>query len=282
MFQYAAARCLAEKNNTSVNLDLTNYTLPSRRAHEIYGLNHFNISGSILEYSKIERFYKKNYFDRFIFKIKKITGIEKIKLIYEKKWFHYDQTIMTLPDNIYLRGYWQCEKYFNEIKTIILNEFTLSEQLSPDSLNVKENILKLDNSVSLHIRRGDYISDKKTNDYFYICSPDYYMECLSKLKRHLGKELNLFIFSDDINWVKSNLNFEDNVFFMENKNIQHAFEDIYLMSLCEHNIIANSSFSWWGAYLNKNDNKLVFAPSRWVNNKSVNIDDILPLSWIRI
>jgi hypothetical protein len=282
MFQYATARSLSIKNNTSVNMDLTEYDQINRRPHEVYNLNHFNISGNILEHCELKRFYKTNFFERLIFKLKKITGMEKTRLVYEKRWFHYDSSIKTLPDNVYLRGYWQCEKYFSDIRDIILDEYTPGSQLSSNSLLVKEAIIKSNNSVSLHIRRGDYISDKKTNTYFHICPPEYYNECLSRLNQYAGKHLDLFIFSDDIDWAKSNLNFDYNTFFVENKNIQLAFEDIYLMSLCKHNIIANSSFSWWGAYLNRNKGNFIFAPSKWVNDNTINIDDILPSSWIRI
>jgi hypothetical protein len=187
-------------------------------------------------------------------------------------------SIFKYTGNVYLHGFWQSEKYFKNIEGIIRSEFSLKDSLSQKTLEVSKKITTKQNTVSLHIRRGDYVTDIKTHNFLGLCSPDYYKKCVSHLGDALGN-LNIFVFSDDPVWARENLIFDHHLDFVDHNDIKHAYEDMYLMSLCEHNIIANSSFSWWGAWLNNNKNKKVFAPRKWIVNTNHTDLDVVPEDW---
>jgi hypothetical protein len=287
MFQYAAGRRLAEKHHTDLLLDLSRIILNPANEHEKYGLHHFNIKAQTDSIAVIKPLYAQNIYEKIIRKIKKLTGIQKINEIEEKQWFIFDNDILLLPDNVFLCGYWQSEKYFIDIENIIQNEFTLSSKLTKNGNKIANEIQNKENAVSLHIRRGDYV----LNDVFDVCQCNYYYDCLSKLEDNIGN-FDLYIFSDDIKWVKNNFNFD--LFnkiapapqfvchFIDYSDEKYAYEDMYLMSLCKHNIIANSSYSWWGSWLNKNKDKKVFAPKNWTKDKTTTSIDIIPNKWIII
>jgi len=174
-----------------------------------------------------------------------------------------------IGSNYYLDGYWQSEKYFKESSELIREDFQPSEEL----LNKLLLTPFIDtNTISLHVRRTDYIA---SNGYHPVQSIEYYQKAIETI----GEYDYIFVFSDDIQWCKDNLIFENIVFIEGNTNI----EDLYLMSLCKNNIIANSSFSWWGAWLNNNPDKKVIAPKRWFGDSAkLNESDIIPDNWIRI
>jgi hypothetical protein len=171
--------------------------------------------------------------------------------------------------NYYLDGYFQSEKYFIESSDIIRNE------LSPtiDKLNKLRDKYPIDeNNISIHIRRTDYVT---SNGYHPVQSIEYYKQATEII----GDYDNIFVFSDDINWCKENLKFDNMIFVDGNDDV----EDMWLMSLCNHNVIANSSFSWWGAWLNNNKNKKVIAPKNWFGQHvSVDTENIIPKNWIKI
>lgn len=184
--------------------------------------------------------------------------------------FHFKNFSLNENYHLYFDGYWQSEKYFSDIREIILDELELS---SDNKIKLDSKYKMLDkNLTSLHIRRTDYTS---SNGFHPVQDLDYYDKALEII----GKYDNLMIFSDDIEWCKNNLKYDRMIFVEGNKN----YEDIYLMSKCNNNILANSSFSWWGAWLNKNNNKKVISPSKWFG-ESANIytGDIIPNDWIKI
>lgn len=158
----------------------------------------------------------------------------------------------------YIDGYWQSEKYFIESKEIIKKDFNLNK--SPQIGN-----------TSIHVRRTDYVS---SNGYHPVQTIKYYKDAVD----HIGEYNKLLIFSDDINWCEENFNFKNMVFVKGNNEI----EDLSLMSSCDHNIIANSSFSWWGAWLNDNPTKKIISPSKWFGDHVKINDDIIPPEWIKI
>jgi len=184
-------------------------------------------------------------------------------------------------------GFFQSEKYFLDIRNILLKEFTLKSPLSTKSQQVLQLIQTTPNSISIHIRRGDYVQDKKTNAFHGTCSPKYYKNALEFISSKITKQnsnlldIRLFIFSDDINWVKENMLFPYPTTYVSSPEIPD-YEELILMSKCQHNIIANSSFSWWGAWLNQNPNKIVIAPRRWVLKCEKDFKDIVPESWYRV
>lgn len=176
-------------------------------------------------------------------------------------------------------GIWQSEKYFLDQNETIRKDLELK---APLSLNAETQLVKINNSnsVSLHIRRGDYVVNSLPNKKHGPLSSEY----CDKSIRHiltLNPDSTFFIFSDDMKWVKNNLKIDYPKFYISNDNITDC-EELILMSKCRHNIIANSSFSWWGAWLNTNKEKVVIAPKKWFNVENINTDDLLPHSWIQL
>jgi hypothetical protein len=278
LFQYAIARSLSEKQHSKVMLDLNIYNQKGLKSHEFYALKHFKINAGIADNSDVELFYSGKVLKKIQRKIMRLTGTGRIKQIYEKKWFVFDPKVFKYTGDIYLRGFWQSERYFKGIEDIIRAELSLKDPFTPKTLELSKEIIKKKNTVSLHIRRGDYVTDIKTCNFFGLCSLDYYKKCVSFLENKLG-DLNIYIFSDDPVWVKGNLAFDCPLYFVDHNDIKYAYEDMYLMSLCEHNIIANSSFSWWGAWLNRNKNKMVLAPQKWTTDTKYTYFDIIPGEW---
>jgi len=188
---------------------------------------------------------------------------------------------LNLADN----GFWNSEKYFSDNASAIREEFTLKPPLSKKAEEILSLIKNTKNSISLHIRRGDYVNDKKTNQYHGTCDSEYYSKALEYITSKVGNDINLFIFSDDIKWVKENMFFGQQSLYpttyVSSPEIPD-YEELILMSKCQHNIIANSSFSWWGAWLNENRDKIVIAPKRWALRGENNFKDIVPQGWYRI
>lgn len=274
MFQYAVARRLAEVNHTELKLDIENFNKDRLRAYE---LHHLNVNAQFAVYDDIAIFKERSKREKIKFYIRQILSRKKLRNIKEKH-FHFDESILFLKDNIYLQGYWQSEKYFKDIADIIRREFSLKEKLSEESQQVAQKIKMSINSVSLHIRRGDYVSNPTTNSVHGVCSLEYYQQCVQVLRERLG-ELSLFVFSDDPVWVEENLNYDHLLTFVNHNGAERAYEDMHLMSLCQHNIIANSSFSWWGAWLNQNSKKIVFAPKQWFRVDDYATGDLIPEGW---
>ena len=186
---------------------------------------------------------------------------EKVRLVDLNDDFNYKELNYDETSHYYLNGYWQSEKYFIEYSDDI------RQQLKPNiSLDIEPD------SVSLHIRRTDYVT---SNGFHPVQSMDFYKNALDII----GDYNKLYIFSDDIKWCKENLRFDNMVFVEGNEDVV----DLWSMSLCDNNIIANSSFSWWGAWLNNNKDKKVIGPKNWFGQQAnLNTSDIIPESWVKI
>ena len=212
-------------------------------------------------------FYKEDLLRKIPFQKK--TNIDDV---YVEKEFSF-VPIPNTTNNLEIRGYFQSEKYFNVYRKNILELF----EPNKNTINKVNFFLeKFPNikSCSIHVRRGDYVH---LSDYHCLLDINYY----KKATEIIGQDTNYLIFSDDINWCKDNFSFLKNKTFVSGFN---DFEELYLMSLCDHNIIANSSFSWWGAWLNKNENKKVVAPKKWFGEKlkNHNTNDLYCEQWIKI
>lgn len=210
------------------------------------------------------------------------------KTYYKEQIYTYDARVFNLDNSIkqiYLQGLWKDEKYFKNIRSIILGKFTFIRELSPDN-NLLLSDMQQSESVSLHVRRGDYISNEfYRNIVGNVCSYQYYLNSLNYLEKKLSTDLSYYIFSDDIAWVKANFDFlEDRkVVFVQNNTGVNSYIDMQLMSNCKYNIIANSTFSWWGAWLNNYEDKIVITPKMWYNDpERCKNNDIVPDDWIKI
>lgn len=178
----------------------------------------------------------------------------------------------------YLHGYWQSEKYFKDIRKELLMDFQFPQCLNNRNKEILRTV-EATNSVSVHIRRGDYLQGEENYNYFgEVCSLEYYQNAMEYFRTKL-ENVSFFIFSNDMEWSRENLKGND-CFYIDWNNGIEDYLDMYLMSKCKHNIIANSSFSWWGAWLNENTQKQVIVPIRWFNKYSA--EDTICDTWIRI
>ncbi|MBA3004361.1 MAG: alpha-1,2-fucosyltransferase [Desulfurivibrio sp.] len=278
MFQYAVGRQLATTHNTVLKLDISefkNYPLHN------YGLSVFNIKELFATPEEIKLLKEPESGSltkklKIFFRRPSKLGITHIR----EKQYHFDPEILAMPDSIYLDGYWQSEKYFSHIADIIKNEFTIKLSQAAKNLKLARQIESCE-SVSLHVRRGDYVTDEKTNIIHGTCDLDYYEHCIA----HLAQRVSLphfFIFSDDPDWAEKNIKTTYPVTFVGHNGPEKNYEDLRLMSQCRHHIIANSSFSWWGAWLGQHRGTIVYAPKRWFNSPTFNTKDLLPDSWTSI
>lgn len=194
-------------------------------------------------------------------------AIESFQYIPEK----YDFT-----KNMYLNGYWANPKWFSDIDKDIRNDFTFLNPINDENKRVEEDILN-SNSVSLHVRRGDYL---KYDIYQGICTiEDYYSKAIRYIRERV-ENAKFFIFSNDIKYCKNNLSIE-NIRYISNNVGLNSYKDMYLMTKCKHNIVANSTFSFWGGYLNNNNYKIVICPHKFLN-LDYDKEDIFPDNWIKI
>lgn len=280
LFQYATGRALALKHNTDLKFDLTllNEDPENKYTKRNFELNHFNTSCNIADSNDIEKFTKLSFLKKVL---RKISPSLKSKYFYaSQNGFVFDERFPQFHKNTYLDGYWQSEKFFFEIRNELLNDLTVKNAINNNVKNTEQLILN-SNSVSLHIRRGDYVADKGASEFHGTLPLSYYNDAMKYLNGKF-KNLKVFIFSDDMDWVKNNLKLTNECVYVDfNKNEDSVF-DIYLMSLCNHNIIANSSFSWWGAWLNQHNDKIVIAPKQWFADKSLNTKDLIPENWLKI
>lgn len=181
--------------------------------------------------------------------------------------------------NLYLDGYWQHPKFWELTHDNLAKFLQFNIDLSIKSKEIL-NKIKTENSISIHIRRGDYLLPQNAN-IFTNCSLDYYQKSISYFEEKYP-DISFYVFSDDINWVKDNLKVDSSVEFINHNTGNKSSEDLFLMSQCKHNIIANSSFSWWGAYLNKNPNNEVICPDRWWKDPNHNDEIYIPKNWKKI
>ena len=272
LFQYSLGRSLSIKNNDILKLDLSDFTKDNPRS---YSLGYFNIIENFATEEDIKR-VKKSGIGKLADKLKPYYKRSVIKY----KGYDFDSNILKLSGNFYLDGYWQSEKYFKEIENVIKKEITLKEPL-PSKYYELINAIKNSDSVSVHIRRGDYVANKKFSKIYNSLDEKNYQRAIKFIAEKIS-DPRFFIFSDDIEWAKRNLDIPYPKIFVSDETEMKDYEELILMSLCKHNITANSSFSWWGAWLNENTDKIVISPDKWFNDKIGNAKDLIPENWIRL
>src|SRR3989344_4310539 len=201
------------------------------------------------------------------------------KRIVHEKAPGFDPAVLEIPNNRYLDGYWQSEKYFRDKSDLIKKEFTLKNGLGKTAQKRTEKIQETD-SISIHVRRGDYISNLKFSAVHGTLPLSYY-ELGMKTVEQKVKNPHYFLFSDDLEWATQHLSSRFPVTVVTHEEMTEN-EQMHLMALCKHHIIANSSFSWWGAWLDSRPDKIVIAPKNWFADPSKNASDIIPPSWLKI
>lgn len=277
LFQYACGRRLAHVRSTSLKLDVSDLGTPSGR---VYALRPLNISAEIASDAEIWRFKTPSLIKGALKRAGIVRVAHREHNVVRERHFHFDEKILSLPDDIYLEGYWQSERYFKDVESLIRQEFSPRRDLASENVSLAA-MISARNAVSVHLRRGDYVSSAKTNAVHGVCSLDYYRHAAQLIARLVG-DPSFFVFSDDPEWAMGNLHLGYEVEYVTNNLGKSDFDDFRLMTLCKHHIIANSSFSWWGAWLCRNADKRVIAPAKWLSAKEHNTKDIVPASWIRL
>jgi hypothetical protein len=280
MFQFATAFALAKQMKTKVGIDLSeinkkegkiDFTYRNFQLEQVFNIDNFDIIPT-LSYNFIIGTH-------LIDKVKRV--FIKGSFFYEKD-LTFDPLIFDIKKNAYIEGYFQSEKYFITYENDIRKQFSFKQRPNIKTELLSEQI-KRKNAIAIHVRRGDYVNNKAINLVHGACSLDYYKKALTlfDLTQH-----QLYFFSDDINWVKEKFNFIDlnTSTFVDWNNGENAWQDMHLMSKCKHFIIANSSFSWWGAWLSIYKDKKVIAPKQWFNDQFKNnqTKDLIPTSWIKV
>lgn len=259
MFQYALGRRMAITNNDELKIDISYYDLPDLYTGK-YCLSKYNI-------------YERIAFNDDISQMLNDKSKAGVWYIIERQNLFYED-IINVKQNLLLDGYFQSEKYFKDIEEVIRKDFTLKNTSNDNNKHMKE-IINSCNSVSIHFRRMNYVTLNRT------CPLDYYSKSVELIKTQVNNPV-FFIFSDDIQWTKENFKSNSNMIFVDINNDDTNYEDLNLMKECEHNIIANSTFSWWGAWLNNNPNKIVISPEKWYYNSNLDTCDLIPDGWIKI
>jgi hypothetical protein len=282
MFQYAIGAIMSLIKKDPLLLDISFFQMTEKRpgfTPRKFELTIFSNKYNIADKNQINKFKKLSYLNR----IKKKINMNYPKLFVEVT-MHFDQELLLMKSPLYLDGYFQSYKYFVGFEDFIRGLFRFPVKY----IDVKNTKLLKDiitnNSISVHVRRGDYILDKNTHAFHGVCDVDYYLNAIKLIASQVD-DLFLIFFSDDIVWAKEKFeNLPYSLVFVDHNKGDKSWIDMFLMSNCKHNIIANSSFSWWGAFLNKSDEKIVIAPKEWFADPMKNSETIhlIPENWIRM
>ena len=271
MFQWAFGRAYENKHGIKTQFD---------NSQETIKINCFNLINDI-------KLVEKPLFKKVLRKIIFIRNLRnkwskvdfKLPEVEEKCFCQYESELLEQLPPVYFKGYFQTEKYFVDIREQLIKDFELNVTLNKANKEMLEKI-KSSEAVAVHFRRGDY-TKKRVADKYGSCSEEYYKNALRYISEKTNKDLKIFVFSDDINWVKENVKFDFETVYVDINSGKQGYFDLELMKNCKHNVIANSSFSWWGAWLNQNPEKIVIAPKTWM--KVLDDDfDIIPTSWTRL
>lgn len=287
LFQYAFGKKISLKTNQKLYLEME-YGFKNDPYRRNYNLSPFNIQENLLkndpisidlERLKIKKKHWQGKIKNLLLSIKRIHW----QLIVEKN-LAYDRSIEIKKNHVYLDGYWQSAQYFKEIRSEILQDFQLKNPLQNENASISKKMSEVV-SVALHIRRmhGIKVKDKIHHEIHGGLDLDYYQRAIEMIAaKH--PNLELFVFSDDIEWAKENFKSNFPTEFMSQNDDAHNYLDLILMSHCKHQIMANSTFSWWGAWLNQNPEKVVVAPKMWFVDQEMNAQtkDLIPTDWLRI
>jgi hypothetical protein len=277
MFQYAFGRKMSIINNAELFLDLRWFNTENEDFPRKYVLDKFNINAEIANpilINKVRGGFK-NYDSIYNRILKKICPFLFKNNISEKN-IHFDPTIFNKKGDKYYDGYWANFNYFIDIDDVIMKDLTLLVNFETSKKNLIDEI-RGRNSISIHIRRGDYAKIDSTREFHGLLSKKYYESSIEKIVQ-IVNEPHFYFFSDDIAWVKENYNIACPHTFVENSPDGEEYFDLVLMSMCKHNIIANSTFSWWAAWLNNNPDKVIFVPYNW-SKVIPDSSEIVPKSW---
>ncbi|MBF0430909.1 MAG: alpha-1,2-fucosyltransferase [Fibrobacteria bacterium] len=285
LFQYALGRKLSLLTGYQLKFDI--YTsFENCFYNRSYKLHHFNIHGDIAtvkDMRKYRRYTSRNLAWRIQRKLLSFLPFYEPYIITQND-IGYSPFILKQYKDAYFNGYWQTQKYFIDIEDKIKEELQVKHSLQGPNLNMA-NKIKSSHAVCVHIRRLHGVSvtgNAREHDVklFGTTSIDYYDKAVAYIYKKFP-DIKIFVFSDDPLWVIENVKFPCPSVYVSHNDLDHEFEDLRLMSFCKHHIIANSTFSWWAAWLNRFPGKIVIAPKQWGNSPELDNQDLLPETWLR-
>jgi hypothetical protein len=272
LFQYAVGRTLALQLGVDLAVDRSAYRWRDGRRHALdpFGLPVVPLRSASLPLTRLSRVQRGLN-----------TGGATPSRVVAEQSFKFDPDILNLSDGVYLEGFFQSENYFRQIADRVRADLAIGD---PPGVRNRpaQGMIQKTLAVSLHVRRGDYVTHERTNKMFGTCSVDYYSRAADHIAHTTGAVPTFFVFSDDIDWAIGNLRLPYATHFITDSDTRQPHEDLWLMSLCHHHIIANSSFSWWGAWLNPSLAKIVVAPAVWFGGGGVDESTLIPASWSRL
>ena len=277
LFQYATGRSLSLRHEVNLKLDTSYFSQEGAGGtNRFYELEKYTICAEIATQQEISKIKGS---ESIISKIQNrlFVGNENV---FKEKGFAFDANIFSAGSDIYLDGYWQSYKYFENIRDLLKKELTLRESAMGENKEYLEYI-KTTEAVCVHVRRGDYVHNTKTNSFHGICDFSYYLTAIQHMKSQIQTP-HFYIFSDDPSWCREHLIVGDDVTLLDHNDSDHAHEDLRLMTACKHFIISNSTFSWWAGWLSDYEDKIVIAPKRWFRDETIDTSDLIPDTWIRI
>jgi hypothetical protein len=274
MFQYAAGRALAQR--LGVDLCIDRRAFADYQTHD-FGLQHF--AAKLIDAGP--RILPSSHRETRVARLCRRFGFRTKSQVFRERTFTFDPHVLTLLDGTYLDGYWQSERYFADAIQTIRDDFRI---VTPPSAENQAWLSRISSvlSVSLHVRRGDYVSNAAASAVHGTCDLKYYHRGVEKIADLAGSEIELFVFSDDPVWVAENFRLPYPTHFVHHNDANTNYEDLRLMSACYHHVIANSTFSWWGAWLDSNPDTVVVAPKQWFRKNDHDARDLLPARWIRL
>ncbi len=278
MFQYAAGLRLASARNTQLKLDLSAFEDRTIRTPRCYELGAFAVTAELADPEEIAALVERG--DRLLGRLAARWSHGRFSSPALERAFHFDPGVLSLADGVVLRGYWQSERYFADAADQVRREFCWKRDPAGKNAAMIADITNC-NSVSLHVRRGDYLTNPDAHEMHGVCSIDYYQRAVAYIVDRVS-DPTFFLFSDEPDWVRENLDLRASVRLVDHNGPDAGSEDLRLMSRCSHHIIANSTFSWWGAWLNPNSDKIVVAPKQWFADDSLDTSDLLPASWVKL
>ena len=270
LFQYATARAHAFRHNRPLILDIRPLTNCSLRD---YDLHHFAIQGTI----GTEQTLPPGRDNKLRYGLWRLSSDARSRLLREAS-IGSKVDLSSAAANVILHGYWQTEQHFAEFANIIRADLQVKTKPSVENEHLLSQIATT-TAVSVHIRRGDYVASQKNQSVFASCSLDYYQRAAEHIIQQVSTPVHFYVFSDDPDWVQAEITLPSSMTLVRHNCGKTAYEDLRLMHHCDHHIIANSTFSWWGAWLNPAPEKIVVAPNQWFHGEANNRQQIVPNTW---
>lgn len=278
LFQYAAARSLADRLRCNLALDLRGLDENGDRPFQ---LDLYNIRASVASAQQLRNLpgWRTSRWGRLRSNFSQIAPAFFSFPVFWPRSFAFDQRFEKISQPVYLVGYWQSEKYFSWNRERLLRDIQLATPLPSDMPLL--NQIRGVNSVALHIRRGDYVSNATASEFHGLCDMSYYHAAINAMKVRFPN-IHVFVFSDEPDWAKKNLILGVPTHYVDENSMDKGHIDLELMRHCRHHVIANSSFSWWGSWLCEADQQVVHAPKRWFADATTDTSDVVPERWIQL